>query len=316
MHLLLTGVGGFVGSRLARLLLARGERVSGTFFEEEPRAPGVTLYEADLLDAAAMAAAVRAAAPDAVVHLAGLSHVGESWSRMAEYFRVNVLGTENLLAAAAGRRVVVASSAEVYGVVPESEQPIGEQRQLDPRTPYALTKAAAERLALGRGAVVARCFNLVGPGQSPRFALPAFAAQLAAIARGEREPVLRVGNLSARRDFVHVDDGAEAYRLLAERGRPGEIYNLASGRAFSLAEALDRLVGIAAIAGVPARIEIDPERVRAVDLPLLAGDAGRLRALGWEARRSLGEALADLWTAASGAATATGADGGAERVSA
>ena len=317
MHLLLTGVGGFVGSRLARLLLAHGERVSGTFFEEVPRAAGVTLYEADLLDAAAMAAAVRAAAPDAVVHLAGLSHVGESWTRMADYFRVNVLGTENLLAAAAGRRVVVASSAEVYGVVPESEQPIGEQRQLDPRTPYALTKAAAERLALGRGAVVARCFNLVGPGQSTRFALPAFAAQLAAIARGEREAVLRVGNLSARRDFVHVDDGAEAYRLLAERGRPGETYNLASGRAYSLAEALDRLVAIAASAasagGVPARIEIDPERVRVVDLPLLAGDAGRLRALGWEPRRGLDEALADLWTEASGAAAAPG---DAERVSA
>ena len=311
MHLLLTGVGGFVGSRLARLLLARGERVSGTFFEEKPRAPGVTLYEADLLDAAAMAAAVRAAAPDAVVHLAGLSHVGESWKRMAEYFRVNVLGTENLLAAAAGRRVVVASSAEVYGVVPESEQPIGEQRQVDPRTPYALTKAAAERLALGRGAVVARCFNLVGPGQSTRFALPAFAAQLAAIARGEREAVLRVGNLSARRDFVHVDDGAEAYRLLVERGRPGEIYNLASGRAFSLAEALDHLLAIAAIAGVPAQIEIDPERERPVDLPLLAGDAGRLRALGWEARRGLDEALADLWTETSGAGAPPG---DAERV--
>jgi GDP-4-dehydro-6-deoxy-D-mannose reductase len=314
MHLLLTGVGGFVGSRLARLLLAHGERVSGTFFEEVPRAPGVTLYEANLLDAAAMAAAVRAAAPDAVVHLAGLSHVGESWTNMAEYFRVNVLGTENLLAAAAGRRVVVASSAEVYGVVPESEQPIGEQRQLDPRTPYALTKAAAERLALGRGAVVARCFNLVGPGQSARFALPAFAAQLAAIARGEREAVLRVGNLSARRDFVHVDDGAEAYRLLAERGLPGETYNLASGRAFSLAEALDRLIAIAAIAattGVRVRVEIDPERVRAVDLPLLAGDAGRLRALGWEPRRGLDEALADLWTEASGAAAAPG---DAERV--
>jgi GDP-4-dehydro-6-deoxy-D-mannose reductase len=312
MHLLLTGIGGFVGSRLARLLLAQGERVSGTFFEEEPRAPGVTLYEANLLDAAAMAAAVRAAAPDAVVHLAGLSHVGESWNRMAEYFRVNVLGTENLLAAAAGgRRVVVASSAEVYGVVPESEQPIGEQRQLDPRTPYALTKAAAERLALGRGAVVARSFNLVGPGQSARFALPAFAAQLAAIARGEREAVLRVGNLSARRDFVHVDDGVEAYRLLAERGLPGEIYNLASGRAFSLAEALDRLM---AISGVRARIEIDPARMRAVDLPLLSGDAGRLRALGWEARRGLDDALADLWTEASGTPAAGAA--GAERASA
>ncbi|HYL05969.1 MAG TPA: GDP-mannose 4,6-dehydratase [Thermoanaerobaculia bacterium] len=297
MHVLVTGVGGFVGSRLARLLLAHGERVSGTFFEETPAAEGVTLYEADLLDAAALAEAVRAAAPDAVVHLAGLTHVGESWNRIPEYFRVNVLGTENLLAAAAGRRVVVASSAEVYGVVPEAEQPIGEQRELAPRTPYAMTKAAAERLSLGRDAVVARSFNLVGPGQSARFALPAFAAQLAAIARGEREAVLRVGNLAARRDFVHVDDGIEAYRLLAERGQPGEVYNLASGRAFSLAEALDRLI---AISGVRARIETDPARMRAVDLPLLAGDAARLRALGWQPRRGLDGALADLWAEASG----------------
>jgi GDP-4-dehydro-6-deoxy-D-mannose reductase len=297
MHLLITGVGGFVGSRLARLLLARGEQVSGTYFEEVPALDGVTAYEADLLDAPAMARAVRAAAPDAVVHLAGLSHVGESWGRMPEYFRVNVLGTENLLAAAAGRRVVVASSAEVYGAVPESEQPIGEERRLDPHTPYALTKAAAERLALASGALVARSFNLVGPGQSPRFALPAFASQLAAVARGEREPVLRVGNLSARRDFVHVDDGVDAYRLLASSGRPGEIYNLASGRACSLAEALDRLM---AISGVRARLEIDPARMRKVDLPLLLGDAGRLRALGWVPRRGLDDALADLWAEASG----------------
>jgi GDP-4-dehydro-6-deoxy-D-mannose reductase len=307
MHLLVTGVGGFVGSRLARLLVAHGERVSGTFFEEVPPPSGVTLYEANLLEAAAIAGAVRAAAPDAVIHLAGLSHVGESWNRMAEYFRVNVLGTENLLAAAAGRRVVVASSAEVYGAVPEAEQPIAEGRAPDPRTPYALTKAAAERLALAQGAVVARSFNLVGAGQSTRFALPAFASQLAAIARGEREPVLRVGNLTARRDFVHVDDGAHAYRLLAERGRPGEIYNLASGNACSLREALDRLM---AISGVRARIEPDPARMRPVDIPLLRGDAGRLRALGWQPRLGLEEALAELWAEASGGEEDGGQAGG------
>jgi GDP-4-dehydro-6-deoxy-D-mannose reductase len=311
MHLLVTGVGGFVGSRLARLLLAAGERVSGTFFEEVPEPGGVTLYEANLLEPGAIAAAVRAAAPDAVVHLAGLSHVGESWNRMADYFRVNVLGTENMLAAAAGRRVVVASSAEVYGAVPETEQPIGEARTADPRTPYALTKAAAERLALARGAIVARSFNLVGAGQSTRFALPAFASQLAAIARGEREPVLRVGNLSARRDFVHVDDGGRAYRLLAERGRPGEVYNLASGRAFSLREALERLM---AISGVRARVEPDPARMRPVDLPLLLGDAGRLRALGWQPRHDLDEALGELWAEAAGGGEAGG--GGAVRASA
>jgi GDP-4-dehydro-6-deoxy-D-mannose reductase len=295
MHLFITGLGGFVGSRLARHWLARGGRVSGSYFGDVPTSSGVEAFEADLLDVEAMKRAVAAAAPDALVHLAGLSHVGESWTHIPEYFRANVLGTENLLEAAAGRRVVVASSAEVYGTVPVAEQPIREDRRLDPHTPYALTKAAAERLALARHAVVVRSFNLVGPGHSPRFALPAFAAQLAAIARGEREPVLRVGNLTARRDFVHVEDGVEAYGLLAEVGQPGEIYNLASGVACSIGEALERLM---AISGVAARIELDPERARAVDLPLLVGDASRLRALGWQPRRGLDEALAELWAAA------------------
>jgi len=298
MHVLITGISGFVGPRLACHLLAMGDRVSGTFLVDRPRFAGaedVRLFEVDLLDAAGLNQAVREAAPDAVVNLAGLSHVGESWKRPGDYFRVNVIGTENVLAAAAGRPVVVASSAEVYGPVPEAEQPITEERQVDPQTPYALTKAAAERLAFSRGAVVARAFNFVGPGQSPIFALPAFARQLAAIQAGHGgEPVLRVGNLAARRDFVHVDDGAAALRLLAEKGKPGEVYNIASGRAFSIAEALDRLM---AISGVGARIEQDPGRMRPVDLPLLVGDSGRLRALGWAPQRSLDDALADLWQA-------------------
>ena len=298
MHVLVTGISGFIGPRLARHLLEKGDRVSGTYLVDHPVFPEageVGLFEADLQDASALERVVREAAPDAIVHLAGLSHVGESWKRMPDYFRVNVLGTENLLAAAAGRPVVIASSAEVYGLVPDPEQPITESRMVDPRTPYALTKAASERLALLRGAVVARAFNLVGPGQSPKFALPTFAEQLAAIGRGEREPVLRVGNLSARRDFVHVDDGAEAFRLLAEKGKRGGIYNIASGRDFTIGEALERLMGIS---GVKATIRPDPERMRPVDLPLLLGDARPLRALGWNPRRTLDDALADLWAAA------------------
>jgi GDP-4-dehydro-6-deoxy-D-mannose reductase len=297
MHVLITGISGFIGPRLARHLLRSGDRVSGTYLIDHPAFPEaeeVRLFEVDLQDAATLERVVREAAPDAIVHLAGLSHVGESWSRMSDYFRVNVLGTDNLLAAAAGRPVVIASSAEVYGLVPDAEQPIGEDRPVDPRTPYALTKAAAERLGLLRGAVVARSFNLVGAGQAIKFALPTFAGQLAAIARGEREPLLRVGNLSARRDFIHVDDGAEAFRLLAETGERGGIYNIASGEAFSIGEALERLM---AISGVTARVETDPERIRPVDLPLLLGDARPLRALGWEPRRTLDDALADLWAA-------------------
>jgi GDP-4-dehydro-6-deoxy-D-mannose reductase len=292
MRFLVTGIAGFVGQNLARHLLARGDRVSGTYLDERPDLPGADLHEADLLDLPALSEVVRATAPDAIVNLAGLSHVGESWKRMSDYFRVNVLGTENLLRAAAGRRVVIASSAEVYGAVPADRQPIGEEAMVDPRTPYALTKAAAERLAFAHGAVVARSFNLVGAGQSPSFALPAFAAQLAAIASGRQKPILKVGNLSARRDFIHVDDGAAAYRVLAIEGRPGEVYNVASGQAPSIGEALEQLM---AISGVAARIEEDPDRMRPVDLPLLLGDNRRLCALGWEPHRTLDDALADLW---------------------
>jgi GDP-4-dehydro-6-deoxy-D-mannose reductase len=293
MRLLITGVSGFVGARLARLALERGDAVAGACLGDRPVPAGVDFRPIDVLDGAGLGAFVESFEPDAVVHLAALSHVGQSWQAMADYFRVNVLGTERVLVASAGvPRVVVASSAEVYGAVPEDEQPISEEREPAPASPYALTKAAAERLALEAGAVVVRSFNLLGAGQSPGFALPSFARQLAAIARGEREPVLRVGNLSARRDFVHAGAGAAGYRLLAERGEAGEVYNLASGAARSIEEMLERLM---AVAGVEARIETDPERLRPVDVPLLCGDAGRLRALGWAPAGGVDEALAELW---------------------
>lgn len=293
MRLFITGVSGFIGARLARVALARGDAVGGVCLGDRPVPAGIAFAPVDVLDRGALAAALERFAPDAIVHLAALSHVGRSWSAMAGYFRVNVLGTESVLAAAAGGpRVVVASSAEVYGAVPAAEQPIGEEREPAPASPYALTKAAAERLALAAGAVVVRSFNLLGAGQSAEFALPSFARQLAAIARGEREPVLAVGNLSARRDFLHAEDGAAGYRLLAEAGVPGEVYNLASGTARSIEEMLRRLT---AVAGVEARIETDPARLRPVDVPLLTGDAAKLQALGWAPARSVDEALSELW---------------------
>jgi GDP-4-dehydro-6-deoxy-D-mannose reductase len=294
VHLFITGISGFVGLRLARSVWANGGRASGVYVADRPAPDAGDCWEADLLDRPALGAALDAARPDAVVHLAALSHVGASWQRMGDYFRVNVLGTENLLAAAAerGLPVVFASSAEVYGAVPEDEQPIRETRLPAPASPYALTKAAAELLALARGAVVVRSFNLAGAGQAAQFALPSFARQLAAIERGDAEPVLSVGNLEARRDFVHVADGLEAYRLLAERGAGGEVYNLARGEAVSIRQALERLM---AISGVAAEVRVDPERVRPVDVPLLCGDAARLRALGWEPRRGLDDALAEIW---------------------
>lgn len=290
MRVLLTGATGFFGQHLARRLLASGWNVVG-LAPETPREVGFPVLQADLRDRAAVAAAIDRASPDAIVHLAALSHVGESWQRVADYFAVNVLGTEHVVAASRGRRVLFASSAEVYGEVPEAQQPISESWPVAPQNPYALTKAAAERWVLGAGGVVARLFNLLGPGQAPSFAVPSFARQLVAIARAGGEGTLRVGNLSTRRDFVHVEDAADALLLLLEAAKAGETYNLATGRAHSLREILDRLV---ALAGVQVAVLEDPSRLRPHDLPLTCGDSSRLRALGWTPRRSLEDALREI----------------------
>jgi len=298
MRVLITGVAGFVGSHVARRLCSSGAEVSGTFLRDAPDLDGVELLEADILDRGRVERAIDAAKPDSIVHLAGLSYVGKSWSDLAAYFQINVLGAENVLDAADGRRVIVASSAEVYGVVPDEEQPISEERPLAPASPYALTKAALERVARPRGAIIVRSFNAIGPGQAADFALPAFARQLAAIRQGLQEPVLHVGNLAAQRDFIAVEDVAAAYELVLTRGESGEVYNLGSGSAMSIEEVLHRLI---VVSGVKARIEVDPERFRPADIPLLRADAGKIRALGWAPQRDVDDALRELWLSIAGA---------------
>lgn len=297
VDVLITGITGFVGTVMARRLAAAGMRVSGLTADEVVPIEGVEeggVVHLDILDLAALEEEIARADPRVVVHLAGLAHVGESWQRPGDYYRVNFRGTRNVLKAAGRRRVLFASSAEVYGKVPESEQPIDEERPLDPRSPYAMTKACAEDVARERGAIVVRSFNCIGPGQAPRFALPSFARQLAAIERGEQDPVIRVGDLSPKRDFLHVEDAAAGYQVLMERGEPGRAYNLASGVAVEIGEALDRL---RQVSGVEARVERDEARVRPVDLPMLCGSTARTEGLGWRREHDLDAALGDLWRA-------------------
>ena len=297
-RVLVTGAEGFVGGRLVPRLVARGATVIACHapgMVSGARAP-VEPIALDIRDRDAVEGVFRDAAPDAVVHLAGLSDVADSWRRIDDYYRVNVEGSEHGAYAARTLsetcRLVVASSAEVYGPVPEAALPVPEARDLDPGSPYALTKAAVERLTLPLGAIVVRSFNLVGPGQGANFALPSFAAQLAAIEAGREEPVLYVGNLSPCRDFVHVDDGAGAYALLVERGEPGSVYNVARGEAIELEAALRQLVGIS---GLEVEIRQDPDRMRPADVPVMCGDASRLRALGWRPKRSFDQALEAIW---------------------
>lgn len=289
MRILVTGASGFLGTHLVPALERAGHDVAGTWLGPPGAGCG---YEVDLTDPDTVRAAVGDFRPECIVHLAGASHVGTSWSQMGLYHRVNVVGTQAVLDAADGIPVVMASSAEVYGPVPPAEQPITEDRAPDPANPYALTKAAAELLVLRARGIVLRLFNLIGPGQDERFALPTFAAQLRSIERGEREPVLSVGNLDARRDFVHVFDGAEAVVRVVEGGEAGSVYQVASGRAWRVGEVLDRLISAS---GIEAQVEVDPERFRPNDIPLLVGSATRLQRLGWRAQRTVDEAVADLW---------------------
>lgn len=286
MRAYVTGGSGFVGTWLRAHLEQMGDEVVATG------------AEVDVTDAEATAAAMVDSRPDAVYHLAGLAHVGRSWQEPAEYFRVNAGGTLSVLEAARRcarpPRVLVVSSAEVYGAVRPEQLPLGEGEPMRPVSPYAAGKAAAELVAvqahLGHGLPVvrARPFNHTGPGQAPTFVVPAFARRIVA-ARREGSRQLKVGNLSAARDLLDVRDVVRAYRLLAVGGEAGEVYNVCSGEAVVVGDLVRRMLELAA-----ADLELveDPELLRPVDVPVLRGDAGRLRAAtGWRPEVSLDETL-------------------------
>lgn len=308
MRVLVTGASGFVGTYLLRELEGAGHRLFAATSDGNPAvggAPsGVIHVPLDVTKTESVRGAVRRSRPDLVFHLAAQSSVAGSFTDLAGTWDVNATGTYRLLHALREEctdvrpRVVLVSSAEVHGRVAESRQPITEAEPYAPVSPYAASKAAAEMAVYQASAdglleaVVTRSFNHTGPGQDVRFALPGFARQLASIARGGAEPVLRVGDLSARRDFLDVRDVVRAYRLLGERGASGETYNVCSGTAISLRSLVERLIEIA---GVEVRIEQDAGRTRPVGIPLLRGNSRKLRNLGWKARVSMDETLNDLY---------------------
>jgi GDP-4-dehydro-6-deoxy-D-mannose reductase len=252
----------------------------------------------EITSSPSIAAALAEARPDRVYHLAAQASVGESFRDPLSTWEVNATGTLRLAEALGAEvRLLFVSSAEVYGVVPAEEQPIPESRRPHPTNPYAASKAAAEMAVLeaahahGTHAVIARSFNHTGPGQDARFALAAFARQLAAIHAGAAAPVLRVGNLQARRDYLDVRDVARAYLTLLDAGAPGGVYNVSTGEAHTLAGLVETMIELS---GTGACIEVDPARVRPLDVPLLSGDPAALHALGWAPAIPLRRTLADL----------------------
>lgn len=291
MRALVTGASGFVGRHLVAHLEAEGDDVVAV-----DRTDGGV----DICDGPSIRRLVAEARPDAVYHLAGWADVGGSWSAPVEVFEANAVGTQQVLLAcieAGVERVLAVSSADVYGKVDESALPITEAAPLRPVSPYAVSKVAADFLALqahlghGLGVVRARAFNHLGPGQSDRFVASALASRVAGNEADGSDEV-RVGTLSSRRDFTDVRDVARAYRLLVVRGEPGEAYNVCSGRDVAVQELADRLV---AMARTPMQLKTDPALERPVDVPVLRGDNTKLReATGWEPTIPLDRTLADL----------------------
>ncbi|HUA95073.1 MAG TPA: GDP-mannose 4,6-dehydratase [Acidimicrobiales bacterium] len=289
MRALITGGKGFVGTWLADHLRRCGDEVIAIDIET------------DITDQGALDPVVAAAAPDAVYHLAARTHVGESWKVPAEVLAVNVLGTAAVLAASrqvpGDPKVVVVSSAEIYGSVRPEQLPLGEGAPVAPVTPYAASKAAAEQVALQawRGyrqpVVVVRPFNHVGPGQAPTFAVSALARRIVE-ARRVGAGTLAVGTLSTRRDFTDVRDVVQAYRLLVEHGEPGAVYNVCSGHDVAVSEVASRLLELA---GADLELVTDPELVRPVDVPVLRGDPALLEAAtGWKPSIPLDDTLRDV----------------------
>lgn len=290
MKMLLTGASGFVGNHLQRYLacipLAKGEK------------------SIDLRDSSQLRQAIEKIKPDAVIHLAGQSFVPESFVAPQETFDINFLGTYNLLVALketgfSGKMLFI-SSGDIYGLVPTSQLPILENYPLKPRSPYAVSKVAAEALCYQWSQtepfhiVMVRAFNHIGPGQSDRFVVSSFARQIIEIKLGQRDAVIRVGDIDVTRDFTDVRDVVQAYLLLIEQGKNGEVYNVCSGVERSIESVLHQLL---AQAGVEARIEQDSDRLRLSQQRRVYGSFAKLhRDTEWKPKIPFTESLNDILT--------------------
>lgn len=304
--MLITGITGFAGSHLADFLLSKGEEVAGTIYAEgvgnvEHLRGRVRLIPCDIRRGEDVRGVVLEERPDRLYHLAAIASVQESLERPWEVMEVNLLGTWNLLEAARAlrkARVLVVSSGDVYGRRGWDDSPHREESPLRPLSPYAASKAAAEMLAISYAkgfdlpVVRVRPFNHTGPRQRPPFVCSDVARQLVGIEKGLQEPVLKVGNLTVRRDFSDVRDVVEGYWLALERGEAGEVYNICSGRAYAIEELVELLVKRS---GLDVKVRREEVRLRSHDIPVLVGDPGRFKRLtGWEAKIPIERTLQDL----------------------
>lgn len=297
---LVIGANGFVGRHLVTHLRDSGDEVFRAGLQL-PNSPEADFMSLDITDARSVRAVVQEVKPDVTYHLAGIAFVPEAEEDFDRVLRINVAGTANVARQChlleKSSSLVFVSSAEVYGVIRPEELPIAETSSIKPSNNYSLTKRMAE-MVVERYAraghltcCIVRPFNHIGPGQDSRFVTANFALQLARIAHGKAEPVMRVGNLDAKRDFSDVRDIVRGYRLLSQTA--GGLFNLGSGRAYAVQTVLDTLIEIS---GLNVEVRRDPERMRAAEVPELFGSYDKARrSSGWAPQISLRQSLDDVY---------------------
>jgi GDP-4-dehydro-6-deoxy-D-mannose reductase len=289
MKILVTGSNGFVGHWMCRHLESCGDEVIALD-------PSI-----DINDENAIEQSLTKAKPEAIIHLAAWADVGSSWQNQAKVFAINAQGTLTLLAAtqqlSEAPKVLIVSSAEVYGKLTESECPVSESAELRPVSPYAVSKVSAEflglqaHLASGLPVIRVRPFNHIGPGQRTSFVVAALAERIVkAIRSNEKE--LPIGNMTPRRDFTDVRDVVRAYRKLLDSGKAGDVYNVCSGEAISIGEVAERMIKLANASLV---LKEDDELTRPVDVPLFLGDNTKLtKTTGWKREHALDDSMQDV----------------------
>ena len=306
MKVLITGITGFVGSHMAEFCLARGVEVFGTlrWRSQTENLEGfrdrLNLVECDLTDPVSVHRMIAQVHPDRVFHLAAQSFVPTSWHAPQDTLNTNILSQLNLFEALRGTeaRIQLAGSSEEYGLVHPDEVPIREENPLRPLSPYGVSKVAQDMMgyqyhqSYGMHIIRTRAFNHTGPRRGHVFVESNFARQVALIEKGLQEPIVRVGNLEARRDYTDVRDIVRAYWMSLEGCQPGEVYNVCHGNAWRIQEVLDFLLSRSQ---VRVRVDTDPARLRPSDVQILEGSAERFHAAtGWKPEIPLEKTFEDL----------------------
>ncbi len=306
LRVLITGAGGFVGHHLAAHIrkVQPDATVYGTTLPTDSTVnPSLTENrQIDLKDNERVRELMADCRPDAVYHLAAQAFVPRSFEAPWETLENNLRSQLNIIQACLALdirpRTLIVSSAEIYGAVAPNQLPMAEDTAIQPTNPYSVSKVAQDMLGLQfylshqLPIMRARPFNHIGPGQNIRFVAPAFATQIAKIEAKRQKPFIYVGNLQARRDFTDVRDIVRAYHLIVERGQPGQAYNVASGKAYSIRYLLDTLL---CLSDIHIETRVDPARLRPVDVPEIRGDSGKLRHdTGWQPTLIFEDTLKDV----------------------